>query len=66
VLRVYGPAVLAYLGAVSLGFLGLYCSGVAGPADGLEVVQVEKQVVLAFVGFDVVNDGGSRVGASSL
>jgi hypothetical protein len=57
VLRVYGPSVCTYLGAVTSGFFRLYHTGVAFPTNRLKVAHIVEQVKVAFVGLNVVDDG---------
>ena len=65
-LRVDGPAVIAYCNIEAAFFNRLDIAGVAGPANGLQVVQVKKQIKVALVRGDVVDDCGPWVASAAL
>ena len=55
------PAVVSDCDVVAQRFLALDCARVTGPANRLEIVDVIKQIEVAFVSGPVVYDSAARV-----
>ncbi len=51
-----GPAIIAYCNIKASVLNRLNDPAMVRPADALQVVQIEEQIDVAFVGFDMVND----------
>ena len=61
-----GPAIIAYVQFKAVVFRALDVAAMTGPTYRLQIVIVEKQIQIAFVRNDVVNDGGRCICAASL